>query len=315
MMHPSSSISVSRSPHYLSLLALTAALLTAGCAALVISAQALGWQTLPNQALLEYQFSKIGSGEAPDTVFVGDSSLGNAVDAKVWSSLSRAPALNLALSASFGYAATYNTIRRVLAWKKPRRVVIMQTAEMLRRPLDEDGYLITAPGKLSAIVRFWRLSMNSQQVWGSALYLAANGPSAFRHGPVRPTHRESIFVNDYILQGPRRTHNPSPEPWQASELREEKLKYLRLAAALCSSEGIECIYAHGPLTEPNCSNSDEFYRHAARMIRSTGLALATETPICVPDDEIGDGKDHVRPDLKSEYTRRYFELLVGKFGR
>jgi len=70
-----------------------------------------------------------------------------------------------------------------------------------------------------------------------------------------------------------------------------------------------------PLTEPNCSNSDDFFRQAARMIRSTGLALAQETPICIPDDEIGDGKDHVRPDLKSEYTRRYFELIAGTVGK
>jgi len=87
--------------------------------------------------------------------------------------------------------------------------------------------------------------MGSQQVWESVVWLAFNGANALGYGAVRPAHRESIFVNDYILQGQRRAHNPSPEPWKVSDLREEKLKYLKLAAALCASEGLECIYVHG----------------------------------------------------------------------
>ena len=56
------------------------------------------------QILNNYQIKKTQTLQNIDTVFVGDSSLGNALDAQHFSSLSGKDSVNLALTGLYGYA-------------------------------------------------------------------------------------------------------------------------------------------------------------------------------------------------------------------
>ncbi len=308
-MHLSSYTS-SSSLRYVGTLLLAAFLVMAAAAAGVMLAKALGRETFANQALIDYQFAKIGSGEPPDIAFIGDSSLGNAIDVEQWRELSGDRALNLALTGGYGYAGSYNMLRRLSAWQKPKHVVVMQTGEMMQRAHSEDAYIMTAPGALASAFAFWRMSMSVQQVeeaWRWLLDVAKNGRP--------PVRRESIIVNDYVMQGPRRTHNPNKEGWTVASILPSKAEYLIAIGGFCRDNGIDCLYAHGPLTEPLCSKSAEYFAEVARIVTRAGLRMVQTMPICVPESEIGDGKDHIRPDLKAAYTRRYFEIIEPKLRR
>src|SRR5262249_7256386 len=103
-------------------------------------ARVLGYEARPDTTLLDERLAQIGHGRPPRVVFVGDSSLGNAIDAQEWERLGGGPAVNLGLTADLGYEATYNMMKRALAgWGGSPRVVIMQTAEMMRRPISPSG--------------------------------------------------------------------------------------------------------------------------------------------------------------------------------
>ena len=308
-MHLNSSISSSRAG-YIGTLFVTAALVVLAGAAVVILAKHVGRETIPNQALLDHQFGKIGRGTPPDIIFVGDSSLGNAIDSAEWSSLSGMSALNLALSGSYGYEGSYNMIRRVIDWRAPRHVVIMQTGEMMQRQPSEEAYIMTAPGLLGRVVAYWRMTMSAQQVENATLWLL----STMRRGKP-PPFRESFIVNDYILQGPKRTRNPNTEGWSPRSVRADKAEYLNEIGRLCAEYAIDCIYVHGPLTEPVCGKSEAYFAEVAKVVQAAGIRLAQVMPPCVPEGEIGDGKDHVRPDLKVAYTRKYYDMIAPQLRR
>src|SRR6185436_15003243 len=73
-----------------------AALLVVGLAVGILTgARRLGGGVSADRIHLDYQLAKIGRGEVPDTVFLGDSSLGFSISAQEWSRLSGRPTVNL----------------------------------------------------------------------------------------------------------------------------------------------------------------------------------------------------------------------------
>ncbi len=64
------------------------------------------------QKLYDYQLKKLSTQEDVDTIFIGDSSLGNAINADLISRQGSIKALNLALNGNYGYAGPYNMLKK-----------------------------------------------------------------------------------------------------------------------------------------------------------------------------------------------------------
>ena len=83
----------------------------------------------------------------------------------------------------------------------------------------------------------------------------------------------------------------------------------RTFAELCRRSGTECVWAYGPIYDAYCTQAADYVAKVEAGLVATGLPIVAGTPLCIPEAELGDTVDHVRPDLKDTYTRRYFELL------
>src|SRR4051812_2425847 len=70
---------------------------------------------MPYEELYAYQMEKLKTAHDIDTVFLGDSSLGNAIDAKLWDQWTGKKSLNLALTSGYGYQGAYVMLENVLA--------------------------------------------------------------------------------------------------------------------------------------------------------------------------------------------------------
>ena len=261
-----------------------------------------------------YQLGKLEKlSAAPATVFVGDSSLGNAIDAGVFGALAHAPAVNLALTGSYGYAGSYNMIRRVLKRFKPRNIVIIQAPDMMQREADDlanfmsvDGAgfelpsLAELPSVLDAGLNYLKLiySLDVLKRSLSQKFGQAAAQDRWEHDYVG--QRAQLKVTDALVA--RQSLAPGTNP--------DKLRYLEKIAELCRSEHINCIYAHGPLLDRICATSGAYLEEASRAIRGTGLPLVAGTPLCVPTADIGDAIDHVGPALKTASTQNYYRLLT-----
>lgn len=262
---------------------------------------------LEHNTLYRYQLAKIAATESVSTLFVGDSSLGNAIDAAAWTSLDGRPALSLALTGSYGYVASLNMLRRQLERSRPDLVVIMQTPVMMTKKQEYEGALVTDlhPSGFFEIpvTKLAAMLLNAEIPVSVAQRLLLGAPST-----------ESLHRIDYIPQGPTlnamaRLAKAREKNYTPSSIRPGKSIYLRRISELCHREGLECVYAHGPWYELLCREGAAYLAAVNTTIREAGLAVVEGTPICARGEEIGDNVDHVRPYLRVEFTERYWRLI------
>ena len=259
--------------------------------------------------LYRYQQAKLRREGAVDTIFVGDSSLGNAIDASYWSDLSGNSTLNLALAGSFGYPGYYNVLRQAVAAHSPRLVIIMATAETMQRSVSYRGYLITTTltDALDVVppMTFVETYANGETAWRVLRRVAQRLTGSLK----------SRIHADYIAQRTRLTDPISSarlagDTLNVDRIQSDQLQFLRAISELCSAQNLICVYAHGPILDIYCKTSQVYLSETSRLIESTELVVVDGTPVCVPPSEVGDSVDHVGPTFKREYTRRYFELIT-----
>lgn len=270
-------------------------------------------QEQPERLLMQYQLGKIDQLRDVDTVFVGDSSLGNAIDAGTFSKLSGKTAVNLALTGFHGYSASYNMIRRVIRHGAVRNVVVVQALDMMTRAPSYEGYAYSAqvmdlldprafpfrelPSYLKALAGIF---FNTQSLRNLVYFWLSS------------TTTPSWLSNDYIRQGPVRS------------VDEEKLKglptaridlrntwFLRKMAAYCREHDVNIVYMHGPTLDVRADLSGDYLRRVNDLIAQAGIPVVQQV-VTLPLSMMGDSPlDHVAPENKAEATRLFWERLRG----
>lgn len=307
MSHRSSTSSFSARAYIATLLGVTALLLLAVAAICSVGYKS-GKVAFDFYELLMFQRGKIEGAGAVHTVFVGDSSLGNAIDARAWASRTGEPALNLALTGAFGYGGSLNMVKRALATGRLRRIVIMQTPDMPTRGISHRGYLLTSDD-------LFPIGKVPLDVMVDAYLSLDTALSVIKKLYVQPATPNLDPVRDYIRQGMPMAMRPSfvrrygALRLDPGALRPESVLYLRQIAELCRNEKLECVYAHGPIVDSYCANSADYFRAANALIAATGLRIVEGTPVCMPLADAGDSEDHVRPERRIAYTEKYLELI------
>jgi hypothetical protein len=277
--------------------------LPAACVGLVLQT---GLIQLPEDRLFQYQLQKIKTASPDiDTIFVGDSSLGNSVDADLFSSISGRASLNLALTGGYGYAGTLNMIRHALVYFRPRNVVIVQTIDLPTRKVYWMGYHATLPRLIDL-----PLAETAKAVHDYSLFLfQPRTLLSVVEQARKPSRAAPEIVNDYIAQRPQR-REVAPDARVRTRIDPEQTGFLDDIVSICREQGMNCVYAYGPIRDVYCRNSADFISRETAEIERAGLPVVPNTPFCLPRDDQGDAEDHVVPPAKSEYTRRYFETLA-----
>ena len=278
-------------------------------------AVALGFEISRTTTLLDERLAILGKGPAPRVVFVGDSSLGNAIDTVEWERLGGGHAVNLGLTATLGYEATYNMLRRALAaWGGSPRVVIMQTAEMMRRPPSTDGLRASEPNGVGRLALEVRHLMSPQQIRRLASYYKSWAATIVRRDPPPQSRGDAMqsLAESYVKQQPRNpaqterfARNVDVNAWIRT-IRPEKAEYLRVIADFCAKHGLRCVYAHGPFADPACSSLGPYLRAVDAFVPRS---LTPHPPVCLSTDEVGDSIEHATPAARRDVTRRYYEML------
>ena len=114
---------------------------------------------LPFEFLYQYQRKKIQSKGKYHTIFIGDSSLGNAIDSDFYSNATSNKSINLALTGAYGYAGSYNILKKSIQYHPEiKNVVLMQSLDTLCRSTSYKGYLYT----MDSINDYYELSFNEK---------------------------------------------------------------------------------------------------------------------------------------------------------
>ncbi len=265
----------------------------------------------PNSRIFHYQIEKLSKAGAAHTVFVGDSSLGTLLDVEAWMALSGKPALQLALTGDFGYAGSNGMIARALRDLQPTNIVIFHTVDMMSRDVSPFGQALAYPddgGLPASAIRFAGAL--------PAFYLNATVVRAAIRGIAmrlfeRPDH---LIAGDYLRVrnqigaqydiAARTYANLRPDAIKA-----RKVQSLREIRKLCDRRELNCVYAHGPLFSRACATVAEYILTANNHIQEVGFDPVAGTPVCVPQRDLADTIDHIRPDRKAHYTTTYYRLI------
>lgn len=102
----------------------------------------------PEMAWYRGKLYKLAHENNIETLFIGDSSLESVIDDKLFSILSQSKTSNMALVGVFGYAGSYNMLKKALSNpnNKIKNVIIVQTLDMMTRPVSYKGYLLSMGG-------------------------------------------------------------------------------------------------------------------------------------------------------------------------
>ena len=156
-----------------------------------------------HRQLLNFQLKQLESrGKSAKIAFVGDSSLGNSINAADFEKLSGRPSINVALTGLFGYGGSLNMIKRAAASKSIDTVVLMHTLDMMNRNQTMEGYLytISTVGDLYELDRHELIALG--EVAGRLLWSRTSFFSSIQ-GLVGQTKRLQL-ISDYVSQTARR---------------------------------------------------------------------------------------------------------------
>lgn len=257
----------------------------------------------PYQQLYRFQLNKLKRENQAHNLFIGDSSLGNAIDAELFEELSGKGTLNVALTGLYGYAGSYNMLKRTYSeHPEIKNVIIMQALDMQTRKLSMAGYLRT----IGSVSDFWELNIvdKKESILEVVPYLKSVS--------VVGIPKKNILANDYIKQKSQPEKSQFQIDISSDEIKNDKNKFLQKIVDYCSKNNLNLIYAHGPIYEKTLLTSEAYVKAANKRIEETGVLLLQSTPLSISEDEIGDTSDHVHPDYRSKYTRKYYELILAE---
>lgn len=266
--------------------------------------------------LAEEKIDAIGA-DGVDTVFLGDSSLGYAINSSEFDRVSGTRSVNLALTGGHGHAGALVHLRR-LAREQPgiEHVILFFNVDLMSSGDSLDGRFFMSPWPVEPAlspryqVELLRVYVNRLSDWREA----ANLIWLLVSGTEKLVISQELRDRGYIMSGGRIALD-SPHIKQYDMPRQVAhtgLMFLRGVSALCEQNAWNCIYVHGPMIERAIERNeaeDRYLREASRVLGEIGLTLLDWRPLEISDEDRGDTIFHVAKDKRDVFSRRYAELL------
>jgi hypothetical protein len=269
--------------------------------------------------LLRYQESKIATMSDVDTLFLGDSSIGYALDAKEFSALSGRKTLSLPLTGwNYGIAGAYVLLNEVLAHTHPKNVVFAFTPQTFvysiakLHDLPMQGFVQTARWRPRLL-----FTINDETSSAATTMVSAELQDRtfmedglkFLVG-LRPALSGDFRKYDYLAPSAARLDlksvevaNFGPGPPHDYDA------YFAKTAELCRAHGLNCLYTHALMLDTIVAQNHPFIRDLGDRIEAAGIKVIRQSPIEIPAADIGNTMNHVRSDLRPAYTEKIYRLI------
>lgn len=225
-------------------------------------------QKLPFETLYNYQIEKAEHSTAK-TVFIGDSILGNAINAEYWCQISVTKPENFTLKGSFGYRGSFDMLQRVYKSNPGiKTVYIMQTMDNMSCPIVSEYKPVkyyfkteTFPGIDLSVFNYSVLKLFFRALWQWDWSINSDAQN---------------LKDNYVAQEQPLNPDLNYYGMHPNQNINTKTEYLHRISKFCWDHALTCIYVHVPVVEYKCLNSNEYLNAANEMIRETELKLARE---------------------------------------
>jgi hypothetical protein len=269
-----------------------------------------------NDVIRIYQLNKINSDDFNDieTIIVGDSSGGNAINKKTFTELSRTKTENLTLTGSWGLLGSNGIIKRVISKNKNiKNIVIIQTFDIWHRKKSNESIIelyslkdvINETG-LASLIGYYT---NPKEIWWHIKFFVKkyilNDFSSL----------EKIDLqHDYILQAEAKYSN------NQQQIKNERIGRIKLSAdkryelssleETCKKHSLNCILVNGPIHSEFVNNSKSIVDMNLSEVKDQIKFIKYYDKIfSYPSRKIGDSIDHMDVKFKDESTTDFYNLL------
>jgi hypothetical protein len=268
-------------------------------------------QKFPYNVLYNYQIEKIHNVPSHQTAFIGDSSLGNCISAKLYSELSETPTQNYALTGVHGFAGIYNLLKHLHKQNQDlKNVVLMSSIQVWTREPSYLGYWRT----MDTLNDFYELTPT--QKWKlvrariNEIVLSIFSPLGSLKTYFRVKSNSLTIENDYVKQ--IYEHEQSillgRSGYEIEQINPGRYLFLEKITKYAKTHQLNLIYVHGPMFENVVNSSTDYIAKVNQKLEKTGIKLIPEITK-LKESEVGDNLHHVHPRYKDRFTQYYFNII------
>src|SRR4051794_18305213 len=98
------------------------------------------------------------------------------------------------------------------------------------------------------------------------------------------------------------------EVWRLP-VTEEYKPFFHKMATLCKKYEINCIYSHSTVFHKTAESNRPFISNLGNMVEGAGISIPYKMPIMVPDEEIGNTINHIRPQYRENYSKLIHDIF------
>lgn len=266
-----------------------------------------------------YQFKKIERYSNVDTVIIGDSSSGNAIDANYFSLLSNKKTINLSLVGSFGIEGSLNMLKKVKK-KLPniKNVLIVHTLDIWTRDFSRDGYFST----IDNLMQLNKVSYLFKNVYLEYFIYVTNPKVMYwlLRDFIRYLNSKNYYSidtkNDYLRQDEKTFANGKKKAsfknvlLLKEDIKKNKKEMYLLLDEYCKTNNLNCIYAHGPIHNNVYEQSQDYIKEINTfLIEKSNNVHVKKKVFHYETKNMGDSLDHVDVKMKKHSTQKYFDLF------
>ena len=283
---------------------------------LAVALTATGTVQFEHAKILKSRLAHLEATRPPvDIVFVGDSSLGAGIDPELFERMSGRASASLDLTGSFGYVGTANMLERAAERWHPKIAFIVQTTDVAARKPDPladvetrpEGY---RPADLLALARLYASWATVARLGKGLIELAEGNQRGKAAEPGRNGSTDAGRASRDRAALARNIAERREDPLEPREIDPAAADSLQRIATICRENGMECVYAHGPLVGEFCVRERPYIERINGLVRAAGLTLLTETPLCLPAERMSDQIDHVAAGYRDDATSVYYALAA-----
>ena len=250
----------------------------------------------------------ITSNKDAEIIFLGDSSLANAINNEIFEQLSNKKVLNLWLTGGgHNLASTYNLLRHIVKEnKKIKNIIIMHTPSVYGYDFLLGGYFSTLGDLDSEITR-----KNGLLSYKDFLaFYVLNLPGIKEYFTMKEVEEKQQYTEPWTFK-----NGKLPRP--VNQLQREYLKIgaskkteLRMIDDLVKDKNISVVYIQGPLHHDVSTKYQDILKEQQNLIRKTFKNITFIESYTYPKNEhMGNTIDHVDKSYKDTATKFYFEHL------
>jgi len=271
-----------------------------------------------SRQLFEYQKNKIYSASSEvETIIIGDSSGGNAINAIRYSQIANEKALNLCLTGSFGIIGSANILEKAVErFPNLHTVIIIHTLDIWGRDITKapwwlDTYTLCPSNLLKNPLPMWRIFVSAVKYYFTTTHL-----KNYLYSLLSPNRTDGISkMADYISQGKKTYANSektiSPDATLDNmRVQQENIMALKNIDKAIESHDLSVFFIHGPLYKSLADNSINYIDKIKQILPAelSNVKFISKV-VSLTKAQTGDSVDHTLPAYKNKITKRYYELI------